>query len=455
MTLILALGVLMFASASPAAAQFRTGSTLEDLDDGETVAALKKHIRTLSAASLDGRKAGSEGEAEAAAYFEEVLKKYEVDVLSASGGELFGVRSASGDTLTSRNVIGFIPGYDKTISDHFIVIGARLDNLGSDTYTVDGASRERIYYGANGNASGMAALLELSRMLQLGRVMLRRSVLVVGFGASLETFAGSWYFLNRSFKDAGNIDAMINLDMLGTGYTGFYAYTGSNADLNDMLATVSADLNPLTPTLTGAEPYPSDHKVFYDRQIPSVLFTTGRYPEHNTEKDTQSIIDYASLEREVEYIYNFTRYLVNAPAPSFLPSPQAKKTRGGESVISFYEVDQRPTFLSSSDPNTFLQKWVYPYLKYPREAVDNGIQGRVLVEFIIDEAGNVTDVHVGRSVDPLLDEEAVRVISASPKWKPGRYLGKKVPVSLSLPVEFRLEKRSGFGINGRKLGKRK
>ena len=73
--------------------------------------------------------------------------------------------------------------------------------------------------------------------------------------------------------------------------------------------------------------------------------------------------------------------------------------------------------------------------------IDRGIQGNVLVGFVIDEKGKITDVHVIRGVDELLDDEAVRVISASPSWKPGTLNGKKVKASMSLYVEFRLEKR--------------
>ena len=112
---------------------------------------------------------------------------------------------------------------------------------------------ERIYYGANGNASGLAMMLELARMFQTNSVLLRRSVLFVAFGASNESFAGSWYFLNRSFKDAPFIDAMVNLDMLGTGYNGCYAYTSSNADMNALLRTISGDLQPIVPQTVAVE----------------------------------------------------------------------------------------------------------------------------------------------------------------------------------------------------------
>ena len=74
-------------------------------------------------------------------------------------------------------------------------------------------------------------------------------------------------------------------------------------------------------------------------------------------------------------------------------------------------------------------------------AVRNGVQGRVVVEFIIEKDGKVTNVRVVRGVSDELDAEAVKVISASPKWKPGRVKGEKVRIAISLPVEFKLEKK--------------
>ena len=135
--------------------------------------------------------------------------------------------------------------------------------------------------------------------------------LFVAFGASKEAYAGAWYFLNRSFSDVPNISAMINLDMVGTGYNGFYAYTSSNADINALLNSLKAGLQPILPGVPASEPYPSDHRAFYSMEIPSVMFTTGRYSQYDTERDTQSIIDYETMERELEYLYNFTEVLAN------------------------------------------------------------------------------------------------------------------------------------------------
>lgn len=438
-------------------AQYRQDISYSELYDSENVTAMKGHVRELSAASLEGRKPGSGGEREAADYVRAKLIEYGVDVLSPEGGELFGLRTEAGDTLTSRNVVGFVQGYDKNLRDRYIVVGARLDNLGTMTMTIDGTPVERIYFGANGNASGLAMMLELAKMVQTNSILFRRSVLFVAFGASTQTFAGSWYFLNRSFSDVSLIDAMINLDMLGTGYKGFYAYTSSNADMNALLRTQEGELQPILPEVTAQEPYPSDHRAFYSKEIPSVMFTTGRYSEHNTDRDTQSIIDFDTMERELEYIFNFTVALANTDMTLSFKASQQALPAGNDDVVSFYDCDSRPMFSNNADPRYFLREWVYHYLKYPQAAIRDGVQGTVMVQFIIEKDGKITNVKVTKGVDEELDAEAVRVISASPKWKPGRMGGNKVRSVLTLPVEFRLEKKGSrprFGIKGIN-GKRK
>ena len=159
------------------------------------------------------------------------------------------------------------------------------------------------------------------------------------------------------------------------------------------------------------------------------------------------------MERELEYIYNFTVALSTAARPLFRPDQAPADAAAATPAVSYHDVDYKPTFLGSSDPSVFLEKWVYVYLRYPKEAAEAGNQGRVIVDFIIDEGGNVTDVTVRRGVSPALDAEAVRVVSASPKWRPGRMRGgKKVRTAVSLTVEFLLDRRKGsFGINGKSI----
>ena len=429
-------------------AQYRT--SLQDLDDSETVRALKEHVAALSAAELEGRRAGSEGEKMAADYLESWFREYGIDVLT-SGNE-FGV-AVGEDTLRSRNVTGLLQGWDKNLNKRYIVIGARMDNLGMDTLMVNGEPTRRIYYGANGNASGMAMLLELAQKLSYARTLLRRSILFVGFGASQETFAGAWYFLHRAFaEDASNIDAMVNLDMLGTSAGGFYAFTSSNEDLNTIASALKGELLPVQAQLTTQQPYPGDHTVFYDAEIPSVLFTTGRYPEHGTGSDSFDIIDFEGMEGELEYIYSYVQHLCNGQRPLFRNDAVAPKEKVSADVFAYSDVDVKPMFLNSPDPSTFMERWVYQYLKYPKYAADNGIQGRVLVNFVINEKGEVENVTISRGVHSTLDEEAIRVVSASPKWRPGRFHGQKVKTAMTIAVDFKLDKKKGsFGINGIKI----
>lgn len=446
--LFIALAALLFLGPG-LGAQYRT--TLQDLDDSETVRALKEHIAALSAAELEGRRAGSEGEKMAADYLESWLREYGIDVLTT--GNEFGV-AMGGDTLQSRNVTGLLQGWDKNLNKHYIVIGARMDNLGMDTLMVNGEPTRRIYYGANGNASGMAMLLELAQKLSYARTLLRRSILFVGFGASQETFAGAWYFLHRAFaEDASNIDAMINLDMLGTSSGGFYAYTSSNEDMNTIVSALRGELLPVQAQITTQQPYPSDHTVFYDAEIPSVLFTTGRYPEHGTGEDTYGIIDFEGMEGELEYIYSYVQRLCNGQKPLFRnDSVKPKESSVPADVFAYSDVDVKPMFLNSPDPATFMERWVYQYVKYPKYAAENGIQGRVLVNFVINEKGEVQDVSISRGVHYTLDDEALRVVSASPKWRPGRFHGKKVKTAMTIAVDFKLDKKKGsFGINGIKI----
>ena len=418
----------------------------------EETARLEDHVVFLSSDSLSGRRAGTPGEAAAAKYVYDCLYDAGVTMLSGKEGLEFSI-ALEDDTLTSRNVVGIVEGYDDRLKGQYVVIGANLDHLGTNVMTVDGQKVTQIYAGANGNASGVSMMLELARLVSTNSLLFRRSVIFIGFGASSETYAGAWYFLNRSFKDSGLIDAMVNLDMVGTGQNGFYAYTASNSDLNSVLASLSSQLQPVYPELRADELYPSDHRAFYSSEIPAVHFTTGRYTEHNTPRDTESILDYGMMERELEYVYNFVLELANTDREiTFRNAPAQVRTQGTEDVVAYYDCDQRPMFLNSTDPRQFLEKWVYQYLRYPEEAVMNGIQGTVQVNFIIGKDGKVRDVSIAKSVDPSLDNEALRVVSASPKWRPGRLRGEKVATSMTVPVEFRLEKkteRRRFGINGR------
>lgn len=107
-----------------------------------------------------------------------------------------------------------------------------------------------------------------------------------------------------------------------------------------------------------------------------------------------------------------------------------------EESIPFALVEKKPSFMGG-DANTF-SAWVNQHLEYPEVARENGVSGRVMLQFTVNPNGTVTDVKVLRGVDPALDKEAVRVISSSPKWEPGRQRDRAVKVTYTFPVVFQL-----------------
>ncbi len=107
-----------------------------------------------------------------------------------------------------------------------------------------------------------------------------------------------------------------------------------------------------------------------------------------------------------------------------------------EEAIPFQLVEEKPSF-QGGDANQF-SKWVNQRLVYPEIAKENGVQGRVTLQFTVEKDGTVTKVKVLRGVDPSLDKEAVRVVSSSPKWKPGKQRDRAVPVTYTFPVIFQL-----------------
>lgn len=107
-----------------------------------------------------------------------------------------------------------------------------------------------------------------------------------------------------------------------------------------------------------------------------------------------------------------------------------------EEAIPFQLVEDKPSFMGG-DANTF-SKWVNERLVYPEIAKENGVQGRVTLQFTVNTDGSVSNVKVLRGVDSSLDKEAVRVVSMSPKWTPGKQRDRAVKVTYTFPVIFQL-----------------
>lgn len=114
-------------------------------------------------------------------------------------------------------------------------------------------------------------------------------------------------------------------------------------------------------------------------------------------------------------------------------APQPKEAAQGE---VFQVVEEQPMFPGGMGE---MMKFLQQNVKYPKEAQDQGKQGRVIVQFVVNKDGSISNDTIVRSVDPLLDAEAIRVVRSMPNWTPGKQKGEAVRVRFTLPVTFRLD----------------
>ncbi len=108
-----------------------------------------------------------------------------------------------------------------------------------------------------------------------------------------------------------------------------------------------------------------------------------------------------------------------------------------EEAEIFFVVEDMPDFQGGGQEA--FRRWIAENLRYPTMAAESGIQGRVFVQFVVNEDGSVSDATVVRGVDPILDREAVRVVMASPRWTPGRQRDQPVRVAFTFPINFVLQ----------------
>ncbi len=119
-----------------------------------------------------------------------------------------------------------------------------------------------------------------------------------------------------------------------------------------------------------------------------------------------------------------------------IQAPVAAPIQEEEDNVVFQVVETMPSFPGG---DAALFKFLGENVKYPVIAQENGIQGRVICQFVVNRDGSIVDVEVVRPVDSSLDKEAIRVIKSMPKWSPGKQRGKSVRVKYTLPVNFKLQ----------------
>jgi len=234
--------------------------------------------------------------------------------------------------VTTRNIIALLTGNNKTLSDEYIVIGAHYDHLGlggqGSGSRVPG--EQAVHGGADDNASGVAALIELVNYFSKPENRPARSLLFVSFGSEEMGILGSKYFVAHAPVDLKKIRAMVNLDMVGrlNPESNALSISGTGTFLQaDSLLGVLAKNTKLDIKKSPDGYGPSDHASFYGEGIPVLFLTTGAHDDYHTPSDVASHINY---EGEAEVLGLTSRLIASladlVPAPVFKESGSRRES---------------------------------------------------------------------------------------------------------------------------------
>jgi len=149
------------------------------------------------------------------------------------------------------------------------------------------------------------------------------------------------------------------------------------------------------------------------------------------------VVDSVKEEVQIATVTEAAQTVVNEPVPDRVEVVQQEDKAVEEKEEVFIIVEEPATF-QGGDLNSF-RDWVQKNLKYPPVAAENGISGKVYVQFAVNSKGEVMDVKVLRGVDPSLDKESIRVIQSSPTWIPAKQGGRNVAQQFVIPLSFVLQ----------------
>ncbi len=286
---------------------------------------IRAHVIYLASDELEGRGTNSRGYIKAADYAEAHFKAYKLlPLIKADGsGSYFqefelkaheerNIKSKQHfDKATSINVLGVVEGTDPKLKQEYIVLSAHLDHIGQ----IDG----EIHNGANDNASGSAAIMELARVI--AKKPLKRSVIFALFGAEEIGLVGSKYFVNNSPVPLSKVVANINVDGVGA----YINQPGDQvkllaigaalpcADLEERLMRVNDNTEKLELSTEDPQAYimRSDQYNFLKKEIPVVMFTDYGNGHYHKPTDDADRLQYGKLTRLTDLIHQLTINLGN------------------------------------------------------------------------------------------------------------------------------------------------
>lgn len=300
-------------------------------------------LRHLAADSLQGRGVGTRGLDRAAAYLASAFARAGLRP-GAPDGTFFQPFTISPDApaamhsplagAAARNVVGVVPGRSPALRNQVVVVGAHYDHLGLGGFgSRDPDSTGRVHNGADDNASGTAALLEIAR--RLGSRSPARTIVLVGFSAEELGALGSSHFVRHALpQPVDSVYAMLNLDMVGRlrerrllalGALTAREFPALLDSLNTAGGTPRFDLR-----ASGDGWGPSDHASFYAARRPVLHFFTDLHEDYHRPTDDWEKINATGVAEIAEYVAELAWVLANRPEPlAFVEVPRPQPVAGG------------------------------------------------------------------------------------------------------------------------------
>ena len=221
--------------------------------------------------------------------------------------ELYASSEVIHQKVRTQNVVGMIEGSDPVLKDEIIVIGAHYDHLGMGGR--GSGSREpevdAVHNGADDNASGVAGIIEIAERLSANKNKLKRSIVIVAFGAEEMGLLGSKYFVNNPIIDLDKVVAMFNFDMIGRlndKNSIAIGGTGTSVESEDLLNKY-LDEHGIKGSFSQEGFGPSDHASFYAEDITVFFISTGAHQDYHTPQDDVAFINFEGQKTILDFSF--------------------------------------------------------------------------------------------------------------------------------------------------------
>lgn len=325
------LAMALFASAAACNAHTSPTPSTSAAPDSLSI---RRDIEYLASPALAGRFTGTPGNDSAAAY---IARRYRaIGVQSMSPGYLqrFDARppahNGAVQVMPTQNVFGIVRGTDPALRNEYVVVGAHFDHLGSNTMFAADPRASGLRLGADDNASGSAAVLELARLV--ARTPTKRSVIFAHFSGEEEGTLGSMYMVEHMPVPIDSVDAMLNFDMVGRMKDDKLIVFGvaTSPELPAIVTDANAPIG-LRIAAQGDGDGPSDHASFYLKNMPVLHFFTDSHEDYHKVGDTPDKINAAGEARVVAVAERALRAIADRPSRlTFVRAPTTAKASSSQ-----------------------------------------------------------------------------------------------------------------------------